>query len=108
MVAEIKIVNVPPQLVAKLDALASDSEYPDRSAFLVATLEDFALFHDRYFLHCLPDTSRILIENMVKREGSQRDELLKLTLQSVRQNNDFMAQLLDVLSIDGNSAADEN
>lgn len=106
--AEIKIVNVSSQLIAKLDALASASEYPDRSAFLVAALQDYALFHDQYFLHCLPDTSRILIENMVKREGSQRDELLKLTLQSVRKSNEFMAQLLDVLSMENGNEPNEN
>jgi hypothetical protein len=96
--AELKIKNIPQGLIDKINTLFEQSKHPDRSSFLVAALEDYCLYHDQYFMHTLPDTIRILAEDIMKKEAKKNAELLQYTLSSVNNCGHLMQQIIDVIS----------
>jgi len=106
--SELRIVNVPQDLIDKIDSLFKGSKYPDRSAFLVAALKDYCLYHDQYFMHCLPDTIRVLTEDVIKKQSKKEQDLLEFALQTTKQSNNLMEQLMDVLAGEDNENYDES
>jgi hypothetical protein len=104
---ELRIVNVPQPLSDKINSLYNESNYADRSAFLVHVLEDYCQYHDRYFFHCLPDTIRILSEDTLKQNSKRTQDILEYALKTTDQCNKLMKQLVDVLSGEDDDEEDE-
>jgi hypothetical protein len=94
---EIKIKGIPQELLDNIDSLVRLSDYSDRSAFLIAVLSDYCLYHDNYFMHCLPDTIRILAEDAMKREEKQHEKLLQCAVKSINESNRINRQLIDAM-----------
>jgi len=94
----ITIKNVPQVLIDNIDSLVRRSSSPDRSTYLITALKDYYLFHDQYFMHCLPDTIRILAEDIMKKDSQQREEYLNYTLTAVKKCEHLMEQFVDILS----------
>jgi hypothetical protein len=80
--AELRIVGASPLLLAKLDALQHESRFGDRSAFVLDILESYCVYRDNYYLHCLPDSVRILAEDVIKSQSKKSSDLLEYTLQT--------------------------
>jgi hypothetical protein len=95
---DLKISNIPQPLIDKINSFAEQSKYHDRSEFLIAALQDYCLFHDRYFMHCLPDAIRILSEGLLKKEAKKDTDLLEYALKNINASNNLMQQLCDILS----------
>lgn len=95
---DIKIKNVPQSLVNKIDTLAAQARAPDRSSFLVGVLQEYCLYHDQYFIHCLPDTVRILAEDAANREREKVQKQLEYTLATAASCNKMMEQLYAILA----------
>jgi hypothetical protein len=96
--SDLKISNVPKPLIDKINSLAEQSKYRDRSEFMIAALQDYCLFHDRYFMHCMPDTIRILSENLIKKDAKKDADLLEYALKTINASNNLMQQLCNILS----------
>jgi hypothetical protein len=88
---ELRIVNVPQDLINKLNSLTTQSQYQDRSAFVVAALKDYCLYHDKYFTHCLPDTIRILAEDEVSKRAKSNGDILQYALELMQQFGDILS-----------------
>jgi hypothetical protein len=63
-----------------LDNLQKRSNFSNRSAIIVDILNQYCLFHDRYFIKTLPDVAQILCEDTYKTETKNVDEQIDLTL----------------------------
>lgn len=97
---ELRVVGAPTELISRLDELTMQSKYHDRSAFVVAALKEYCLYHDCYFMHCLPDVVRILVQDEMQKEAKQSKELLQYSLKTINSCNKTMEQLYAILSDD--------
>jgi hypothetical protein len=95
---EIKIKNIPQDLINRIDSLVPASECPDRSAFVVMALREYCLYHDQYFRHCLPDITRILCEGVIqkhleadKKDAEKSRNLVEHVLVAIDQLNNFFS-----------------
>ena len=97
---ELRIVNVPKELISNINMLFEKSEYSDRSSFLVAVLKDYCLYHDEYFIHCLPNTVKILAEDYIRKEAKNKENLLQLSLAAIHKSNKLLKQFCDILNLE--------
>jgi hypothetical protein len=97
---EIKIKGIPQNLLDNINSLVLLSDFPDRSTFLVAVLQEYCLLHDNYFIHCLPDTIRILAEDAMKKHEKRYEDLLRIALKSILESNRINRQLIDIINGD--------
>ena len=98
--AELRIVGVPPELIHRLDELTAETKSRDRSAFVVAALQEYCLYRDRVFLHLLPATTRILSEDAQQKESKTLRDLLELTLAEIHAATASRKQFYDLFADD--------
>lgn len=96
--AELRIVGVPPELIHRLDELTAQTKTRDRSAFVVAALQEYCLYRDRIFLHYLPSVTRILCEDIMQREPEKLRDLLHLALTTTQAATSSINTLNDLLA----------
>lgn len=105
---DITIRSIPQELIDKINSLAALSKHSDRSAFLVAALQDYCMFSDQYFMHRLPDVTYVLMEDAMKREAKKNEELLTYALSTIKASNKLMQQLFELLSGEIEPELDDN
>lgn len=65
---EIKIKGIPQELIDKVNSLARAKNYPNRSAFVIKVLNEYCLYNDDFFQHCLPNTVKDLVSEAIRME----------------------------------------
>lgn len=83
---EVKIKNVPISLINSLDEISAQKNFPDRSALIRDILQKYVQFGDGYLVKELPDTVRILVNDVLKDYPEKFSELLKYTLKLSEEN----------------------
>lgn len=96
----IRVMNTPQELINRIDELQKQSSFKDRSSFIVDILNQYCLYHSDYYIQSLPDTTRILVEDTLKKGLKSIDQQLQFTLQTNRACVQVMQKLLAVLNGD--------
>lgn len=108
MTYEIKVKGISQETYDKINLCFEHSKFPDRSAYIINALELHMLYNDSAFIRLLPDTLRILVEDIIAKEIKKHGDLLELALISIQKDTESRQQLWRLLNNDNVPESDEN
>ncbi|MFT9078715.1 hypothetical protein [Ethanoligenens sp.] len=83
MTHEIKIKGISQETFDKMNLCFSHSRFPDRSAFIINALEIYMLYTDSIFIRMMPDTVRLLTEDVISNELKRRGDLIEINITAI-------------------------
>lgn len=108
MTHEIKVKGISQETFDKINLCFSRSKFPDRSAFIINALETYMLYTDSTFIRLLPDTTRILTEEVIAKEIKRRGDLIELDLAAIAKAMKLMEVIWHLFNNDSAPEGDEN
>lgn len=84
--SDLKILNVPDDVIKNLDSIVIQKGYSDRSALIRDILQKYVQFGNTFLVNELPSTVRILVADTLKEYPEKLSELLKYTLKLSEEN----------------------
>ena len=94
--ADVKIKNVSPEMIAQLDRLVVRLGYSDRSALMKDVLQKYIMLHDDLFLELLPDMTRIMINDALKEYPEKLRTLLQYVLDKQEKTDEILTKIVAV------------
>ena len=91
--ADLKIKNADPRLVAALDEIVKQKQYADRSELMRDVLEKYVLFGDKYYTKELPETIKSLLHDSLNEYPEKLSKLLQYTLELVNENTRLLHKI---------------
>lgn len=108
MTQEMKVKGIPQETFNKINLYFAQSKFRDRSAFVINALETYMLYNDSTLIRLLPDTTRILTEDVIAKEIKRRGNLLELTLTAIQKNTELLQEVWGLLNNTLPPIEDEN
>lgn len=90
---DLKIKNVDPELIARLDEIVKQKRYDDRSDLIRDILKKYAVFGDDYYTKELPETVNILIKDSLSEYPGKLTKLLEFALELANENTRLMQKI---------------
>ncbi len=94
--ADIKIKNASPEMIAQLDRLVVRLGYSDRSALMKDVLQKYIMLHDDLFLELLPDMTRAMVNDTLKEYPEKLRTLLQYVLEKQEKTDELLMKIAAV------------
>lgn len=90
---DLKIKNVSPEILTRLDEIVGQKKYSDRSDLIRDVLQKYALFGDDFYTKQLPETIRFLVGDLLKEYPEKFSELFRYTLEILNENTRLLRKI---------------
>lgn len=84
--AEMKVKNIPDELVAQVEIIYRQKGYENRSEFVVDILTKYCAFGSGFFVKELPETIRILVKNQLKEYPEMLRDMYRIQSEMMKEN----------------------